>query len=463
MNWFPASQQLTTYLSTSPSNQTSTAIGQTEHRGQAQPPHRPITDGLHNVPMTTVPPSMQQHCVIPARHSAASAPVAQSWHSGSAQQHSAVAFDSLQQWHSVVTSNCSSLAVTITTTTTAVTSTTTRGVPSVCTATMTTTTATAITHSSKVDKLLCPDAMLWQPTLVTTTAATAADYADDMSAAKLVLLPPPSSYFHLVPLISPPPGPDVHSEPLAAMYVDMATIGMATLDTGVVMETLALPMLGGGQWNLMSVDDEDDASMAAADWSIYSCLPDHPSSDGMDNLISCRTGPVMQQASSAYLIDHGDISADNAQSKPAAANQFGSSLPSLHNNAGIGCHADGCYGCGTSVGSSTLRVFPNPDPDSVDNLGNLSPPESNLGGLLPAATNTTTTTTTTTMDMLSVSSRPDVVSSNIPRSHTPANTTTITPCCSSNSSSTVCTGAAVTCTGGCSGSVVSSVAISSCL
>ena len=543
MNSFGTSQQLTTdvatCISTTTTGQVSTAIGQTGRRGRGRPPRRPIAARLHDVSVTTgndtVPPCMQQH-------SAASAPagscvITQSQHSAasseSARRHSAVTFDSC----SAITSIRNCPAVTTTThgppsaqptvkeSVAAITKATVTADKPVCVGdrpvvTTTTATTTAITTTtttthdvatvndvSQSDKPLCPGdcAMLWLAGDTTTAAAAAAD-DDDMAATKPMLLPP-SSYFHLVPLITPPTAALYPTciEP-ATMYVDMATVGMATMLGGVAADgsvhgnhslpamatadgvVMEMPVFGGHC--LMSVDDDEDdddnATMAVANplgWSVYNCLTDSCLEPLSTPVSSCG---LVQQPSNTYLIDL-DITSNssNTQSKPAysatADNPLGWSV------AVAGGH---CYSSASTAGN---LCDPNPDNPATDNLL----PVNSVGGplTLPAQSgqqrschdedDTTTTAATDDNDdnmkgieLSSAASRPDVVSSNIPRSHAGAAVTT-TPCscsscgaagslgCSSsccNTSAGSCSsirGASVTCSG-CGSSCSCSVSSSSC-
>ena len=479
-------------MSTS-SGQVST-IGQIEQKRRGRP-RRPITDEPRDVTMTTgsvtmatgcsnvthdsnTVPYMQQHCVIPAQplqRSAASAPVNTAVkHTGSCviteSRHSAVTGESAQQHsvnslqrHSAISGKC--LTTHAVTTTAAQLDTTTHGMNE----------CEAIGKSSVSDKLMYPTAdcavsMLWladQPTLLTSSHDD--DDADgEEAAAKLMM-----SSFHLIPLITAP-----HPYPcIEPMYVDMATVGMAafgmpatgvniatddvvmaaaannmaavgmaTSDVGMETANVSMPVACG----LVSVDD----SSAVAGWpTLYQCS---------DNYLSVATPPANQ--TSVYCNDGSVDASGNGQSKPAAA------AVSIQPQSKLRSASD----TGPVAANPSLTLLTN----SADNPG--GNPSLVVGGpfsqaqlrqqscqdadsAAAAAADDDDADVDVQGVEMSNASRPDVVSSNIPRSYVATTTTTCSSghannhgCCSSSTAASCCSSvldshaATTTCSSSCS-------------
>ena len=479
-----ASQLVSCAEMSSTSGQVSTT-GQTERKKRGRP-CKPITDKPRDVTMMTTSsvtmtavthgndtvPCIQQHCVIPVQHSAVSAPdikqagwcvVAQSQHgaiaSEPAQQHSAVIISSPQR-HSASTSKSEmthgvSRAVTTTTaTTTTHSGTTTHDVTTTSRHTSDLKDSSTAVNLSGPSAVMypgdCAVSMLWladQPTFGTHNIIN--DDNDDAVDTECKLMMSPMTSFHLIPLV-PHPYPCI--EP---MYVDMATVGVATTGVGIAaddvvvatdndmatMETAgvsmaAVPLVGH---SLQSVDGSDVSNPLV--WpTLYPCTEsclatfDPPTHivGSLPPTLSARHSGI---EGSAELINAIDIAGSNAVSKLGVPT-CSSTIPSSPSQSKPTAY---CY----NTGAMTLT-------DSVDNDSLImggpftlaqSRHELAAGVYCQQANNADGNTAADNVEeesvKMSTSSRPDVVSSNIPRSYAATTTSSSTSAhnhsyCSSN-------------------------------
>jgi len=493
-----------------------------------------ITDVTHCLHDNDTVPCMQQHCVISAqqlRHSVTAAPVNTAIkHDGrcvvSEKQHCAVTCELVRQ-HSVNSEPRHSADATTTTThidnptvatTTQLAVTTvklttqskdciTTTSPAAATHLMTTTvkpmgkdcTAAADTNVCYQDNLTAASALMYpgdcgvsmlllpeQPTLTTNDDD---DGDDDESGCKVMMSP---ASFHLIPLIAAP-----HPYPcIEPMYVDMATVGMATFGVGmptagvgiatddVIMTThsvgmapatnnvtgdvslavagadmetdgvamtaagvgvatagMAVAMADGLVGHcIMSVDDDDITNTNPVVWpTLYhccdNCLPtfDHPP---VSNPLPTVPPTLTSINHNAHLVVDGHLTSTNLQSKldgPRCTGGNMAVIPSSHPQSKLATRF--LYAvttsslCGPDATNPSLTVSDTAD-NSCDNPmlivgGPFSLPQSrqqvSAGWFFQDAGNVSAAGDV--QGQMSAASRPDVVSSNIPRSHAGTNTT----------------------------------------
>jgi len=437
-------------------------------------------------------PCAQQHRFTTSqqmRHSAVVAPVNSSVkHDGKGvvldKQHSAVTCESarrysadLQQRRSTKThaENVSVTATNLTTTTHP--------------ATMTTTTNTSICCHDRdtvatVSMLIpgdCAMPLLWLPDQLpsSTHAATSSsntnydnyDVGDDEQGCRLMM--PPMTSLHLIPLVAAPsPYPCIEPR-----YVDIAAVGMATFGVGlpaagvgiatddVVMTTVAnvgMETAAGLMGHcLMSVDEDNVATSNDVMWpSLFHCVDSlyHPVST------SLHLPPTLPVSYDAQLLD-GATGAD----EPSRESQVIDG-PVSHPESRPAASAS--HLCGPSTANLLGRIVASPClslSDTADNVTTLTNVMSVTMSHQDINNDTIDITIADDVDtlqggMISAASRPDVVSSNIPRSHfaTTTNGLSSHSCSCSSSSchvsscSSVTDGHAAVTASVCSGSVTSS-------